>query len=384
MKRAYLQLAVLIQGPKQPGNDIDVYLEPLINDLQKLWNDGLMVWDEYKKEHCLVKEMLLTTITDLLGRGCLSGEATKGYHGRVECLDETDTKWLPNSSKMVYMGNRRGLPRYHPYRRNKKSFDGTTDHRKLPQYRDGKQIFKEVSKLKVILGKGKGQVPAPDGSLWKMSIFWKLPYWRHLSVCHSVDPMHLTKNVCASILGTLLATKGESKDSLKARMDLAEMGVRAELHPIILEDGSKKLPVASWILSKREKEKFLSFFNELKVPTGYCANLKRLVNMKELKLNISSMKAHDCHVMMTQLLPVALRGILPNKVRDPIIKLCSFFNAISQKVIDVNTLDKMQADIVHTLCRLEMHFPPTFFDMSVHLLVHLVDQIKALGPMFLH
>jgi len=167
-------------------------------------------------------------------------------------------------------------------------------------------------------------------------------------------------------------------------MDLEQMGVRPELHPITLEDGTKKLPVASWTLSKGEKEKLLSFFDELKVPTGYCANLKRLVNMKRLKLNISGMKAHDYHVMMTQLLSVALRGILPDKVCDPIIKLCSFFNAISQKVIDVQTLDKLQTDIVHTLYRLEMHFPPTFFDISVHLLVHLVDQIKALGPMFLH
>ena len=51
------------------------------------------------------------------------------------------------------------------------------------------------------------------------------------------------------------------------------------------------------------------------------------------------MKAHDCHVIMTQLLPVALRGILPPKVSAPIIKLCSFFNAISKKIIDVSTLD---------------------------------------------
>ena len=50
----------------------------------------------------------------------------------------------------------------------------------------------------------------------------------------------------------------------------------------------------------------------------------------------------------------------------------------------MNTLDKLQTDIVHTLYRLEMNFPPTFFDISVHLLVHLVDQIKALDPMFLH
>ena len=92
--------------------------------------------------------------------------------------------------------------------------------------------------------------------------------------------MHITKNVCTSTLGTLLATKGESKDSLKSRMDLEQMGARPELHPITLEDGTKKLPVASWTLSKGEKEKLLSFFYELKVPTGYCANLKRLVTLE--------------------------------------------------------------------------------------------------------
>ena len=31
-----------------------------------------------------------------------------------------------------------------------------------------------------------------------------------------------------------------------------------------------------------------------------------------------------------------------------------------------------------------MHFPSTYFDISVHLLIHLVDQIRALGPMSLH
>ena len=31
-----------------------------------------------------------------------------------------------------------------------------------------------------------------------------------------------------------------------------------------------------------------------------------------------------------------------------------------------------------------MHFPQTYFDISVHLLVHLVDQIRALGPIYLH
>ena len=108
-----------------------------------------------------------------------------------------------------------------------------------------------------------------------------------------------------------------------------------------LENGHFELPVASWTLKKEEKCALISFFNELKVPTGYYANPKRLVNMRELKFNYGPMKAHDCHVIMTQLLPVALHGILPPKVRAPIIKLCSFFNAISKKVIDVSTLEQL-------------------------------------------
>ena len=144
--------------------------------------------------------------------------------------------------------------------------------------------------------------------------------------------------------------------------------------------GQFELPVASWTLKKEEKRALISFFNEFKVPMGYCANPKRLVNMRELKFNYGCMKAHDYHVIMTQLLPVALRGILPPKVRAPIIKLCSFFNAISKKVIDVSTLEQLQRDIAETLVRLEMHFPPTYFDISLHLLIHLVDQIRAIWP----
>ena len=69
-----------------------------------------------------------------------------------------------------------------------------------------------------------------------------------------------------------------------------------------LENGQFELLVASWTLKKEEKCALISFFNELKVPTGYCANLKRLVNMRELKFNYGPMKAHDCHVIMTQTL----------------------------------------------------------------------------------
>ena len=45
-------MPILIQGPRQPGNDIDVYLKPLVEELLVLWNKpGVRVWDEYKQEH---------------------------------------------------------------------------------------------------------------------------------------------------------------------------------------------------------------------------------------------------------------------------------------------------------------------------------------------
>jgi hypothetical protein len=51
-------MLVLIQGSKQPGNDIDVYLRPLVDELLLLWKkEGVRVWNENKQvtstyEHC--------------------------------------------------------------------------------------------------------------------------------------------------------------------------------------------------------------------------------------------------------------------------------------------------------------------------------------------
>ena len=70
----------------------------------------------------------------------------------------------------------------------------------------------------------------------------------------------------------------------------------------------------------------------MKVPTGFSSNIKGIINMPEKKFQ--NLKSHDCHVIMTQLLPVALKGLLSENVRLAIVKLCAFLNAISQKVID--------------------------------------------------
>jgi hypothetical protein len=66
----------------------------------------------------------------------------------------------------------------------------------------------------------------------------------------------------------------------------------------------------------------------LKVSSGYSSNIKRLVSVKDMKMNFNLMISHDCHVLMTALLPVALRGIKTKLVPDAVTSLCLFFNAI--------------------------------------------------------
>jgi hypothetical protein len=87
-------------------------------------------------------------------------------------------------------------------------------------------------------------------------------------------------------------------------------------------------------------------------------------------------------VLMTQLLPVVLRGILREKVWLTIVKLCAFLNVIFHKVIDLDNLIKLQNDMVQCLVGFELIFPPSFFNIMTHLLVHLVKVINIFGPVF--
>ena len=61
MKRKFIMMLVLIQGPKQPGNGIDVYLRPLLEEILKLWiGNSVRAWDEHKQEEFDLHALLLS------------------------------------------------------------------------------------------------------------------------------------------------------------------------------------------------------------------------------------------------------------------------------------------------------------------------------------
>jgi hypothetical protein len=115
--------------------------------------------------------------------------------------------------------------------------------------------------------------------------------------------------------------------------------------------------------------------HDLKVPSGYSSDFKRLVSVMDMKMNFNLMKSHDRHVLMTALLRIALRGIKSDLVRDAVMSMCLFFNAIEQKVIDEEKLLDLERRHFETLCLLEATFPPSFFDLMLHLTAHLAREI---------
>ncbi|KAI5313160.1 hypothetical protein L3X38_042334 [Prunus dulcis] len=62
--------------------------------------------------------------------------------------------------------------------------------------------------------------------------------------------------------------------------------------------------------------------------------------------------------------------------------MCFFFNAICAKTVDVSKLDKLEEDVAVTLCLLEKYFPLSFFDIMLHLVVHLVKEVRLCGPVY--
>jgi hypothetical protein len=102
----------------------------------------------------------------------------------------------------------------------------------------------------------------------------------------------------------------KSKDSLKARRDMEQLNVMTELHPIP-ETKTRKytMNAASYNLDLQERRGLCTSVKGIKVLTGFLANPKKLVSMKDL--SFPQCTAHDCHMMLTVFLPIAIRAVKP-------------------------------------------------------------------------
>jgi len=124
------------------------------------------------------------------------------------------------------------LKPHHSYYRLKNAFNGQNEIESAPKPLGGQEVYHWVKDIVTIFCKTQKR-DALGNDVWKkMSIFFHLPYWCDLHVRHCLDVMHVEKNVCESLIDTLLNIKGKTKDGLKCRQDLVDMGIRDQLHPV--------------------------------------------------------------------------------------------------------------------------------------------------------
>lgn len=156
------------------------------------------------------------------------------------------------------------------------------------------------------------------------------------------------------------------------------MGIRKKLHPREIGGGRAEFTKSCFSLSAHEKTIFCDVLKAAKLPDGTASNISNCVQVSNKK--IFGYKSHDAHFMLHYLLQVAIRSTLPNTVAEPLIRLGLFFRSLCKKVIQVKDLDFLEAEIVEILCQMEMIFPPSFFDIMVHLPIHLANEVRLGGP----
>jgi hypothetical protein len=62
------------------------------------------------------------------------------------------------------------------------------------------------------------------------------------------------------------------------------------------------------------------------------------------------------------------------------MKISHFFRVICSNKLQTQHIERLETNIVKTICKLEMIFPPLFFDSMEHLLIHLSYEAKVGGP----
>ena len=141
----------------------------------------------------------------------LSGWRTSGKLVCLMCNYDTWSKYLPKSKKMCYMGHRRFLDSNHKWRKNKKCFDGYEEFRVAPVPLLGSTILEKIGERENLFGNPQKRKRNNVDPWTKKSILFELPYWDTNLHRHNLDVMHIEKNICEKVIGTLLNVDGKSK-----------------------------------------------------------------------------------------------------------------------------------------------------------------------------
>jgi hypothetical protein len=119
-KKHFLMLSLIIPSEESvTGDNMDTYLQPLLEELQLLWHKGVWVHDAANyngTSHFKFKVILMWCIHDIPALGIMASCVTKCYHACPICGPQTYSYQSNVLSKRVYYNqHQQWLPLDHPF-----------------------------------------------------------------------------------------------------------------------------------------------------------------------------------------------------------------------------------------------------------------------------
>ena len=166
--------------------------------------------------------------------------------------------------------------------------------------------------------------------------------------------MHYEMNLVKKFLKTITG----KRDIIKVRQDLQRRGIQRHLWLTANPKRGRKMlkPAATYVLSNAEFQTFGDTVESLKTLTGYSSAFGKHIQKKIF----GALKSHDYHVLMQQVMPLALHGLLKSRPRMAVMKMCKVFRKICMKVYVLVEFHSLEADVAENMALLEMEFPPLF------------------------
>jgi hypothetical protein len=378
LQRQNIFLSLIIPG--HPGNKMGVLMDPVWDELIQNWNEGVMTYDRATKTNFRMYVWYQYSMHDFVAYGIFCGWCVHSKFPCPLCRAAVRFNWLKKGAKFSsFDQHRQFLPLGHTFREDKKNFTkGVEVISPAPAMMTPAEVRMQIEALVVEEGGTKFVGYGVDHAWTHKSGLERLPYHDHLLCPHMVDMMHTEKNWAEALFGTIMET-GKSKDNVKARVDLKELCDRPKLE-MQPPRGRKNWtrPKADYVLSRPQRREVLEWFQQLMFPDGYAANLRRGVNLTTMRIN--GLKSHDYHVWIERLLPVMVRGYVPEHVWLVLAELSFFFRQLCAKEISLGVVKDLEKMAPVLLCKLEKIFPPGFFLSMQHLLLHLPAQTRMGGP----
>jgi hypothetical protein len=137
-------------------------------------------------------------------------------------------------------------------------------------------------------------------------------------------------------------------------------------------------PKAEFVLTMKQRREVLEWIQTLMFTDGYAANLRRGVNLSTLR--VLGMKSHDYHIWIEWLLLAIVRGYVPEHVWLVLAELSYLFCQLCAKELSRTVIDDLEKVAHVLLYKLEKIFPPGFFNLMQHLILHLSYEARMGGP----